>query len=94
MLVYNPGVADGRIIDPCTSVAMYTFTAACGLLALVSRASAWGNLGHQTVGYVAQAFLAPNALSFVQSSLGSSYSQSLGVAATVRLIRRLDSGPH
>ncbi|GJF00691.1 S1/P1 nuclease [Phanerochaete sordida] len=51
-----------------------------GLLA--QEAAAWGNLGHETVGYVAQQFLAPKALSFVQSSLGSTYSESLGVAAT------------
>ncbi|KAI0740080.1 nuclease Le1 [Earliella scabrosa] len=38
----------------------------------------WGALGHQTVGY----FLAPNARAFVQSSLGSTYNQSLGPAAT------------
>lgn len=34
------------------------------------------------VGYTAMQFLAPNALSFVQNSLGSSYSRSLGPAAT------------
>lgn len=67
-----------------TSPAMNTLTTVCALIALVGKASAWGNLGHETVGYVAQSFLAPNALSFVQSSLGSTYSQSLGVAATVR----------
>lgn len=66
---------------------MNTLTTVCALIALVGKASAWGNLGHETVGYVAQSFLAPNALSFVQSSLGSTYSESLGVAATVsRLI--------
>ncbi|KAF5377304.1 hypothetical protein D9615_006387 [Tricholomella constricta] len=42
----------------------------------------WGASGHHAVGYVAMQFLAPNALSFVQSSLGSTYSQSLGPAAT------------
>ncbi|RDB29167.1 Nuclease PA3 [Hypsizygus marmoreus] len=42
----------------------------------------WGASGHQAVGYVAMQFLAPNALSFVKSSLGSTYSQSLGPAAT------------
>ncbi|KAF8060975.1 S1/P1 nuclease [Lyophyllum atratum] len=42
----------------------------------------WGASGHQAVGYVAMQFLAPKALSFVQSSLGSTYSQSLGPAAT------------
>ena len=53
-------------------------------LLLAGQVTAWGDLGHETIGYVAQSFLAPNALSFVQSSLGSTYSESLGVAATVR----------
>lgn len=43
---------------------------------------AWGASGHQAVGYVAMQFLAPKALSFVQTSLGSTYNQSLGPAAT------------
>jgi hypothetical protein len=51
-------------------------------ITLASGAAAWGNLGHETVGYVAQAFLAPKALSFVQTSLGSTYNKSLGPAAT------------
>ncbi|TFK40917.1 nuclease Le1 [Crucibulum laeve] len=42
----------------------------------------WGATGHQAVGYVAMQFLSPKALSFVQTSLGSTYSQSLGPAAT------------
>jgi hypothetical protein len=50
---------------------------------LANQVAAWGATGHQTVGYVAQQFLAPKALAFVQSSLGSTYSQSLGPAATV-----------
>ncbi|KAI0345867.1 nuclease Le1 [Trametopsis cervina] len=53
-----------------------------GLACLVGQVAAWGALGHQTVGYVAQTFLAPKALSFVQSSLGSTYNKSLGPAAT------------
>ncbi|KDQ51131.1 hypothetical protein JAAARDRAFT_73787 [Jaapia argillacea MUCL 33604] len=52
------------------------------LAAFVGGVAAWGNLGHQTVGYVAQQFLAPKAAAFVNSSLGSTYSYSLGVAAT------------
>ncbi|EIN05642.1 nuclease Le1 [Punctularia strigosozonata HHB-11173 SS5] len=48
----------------------------------VRGAAAWGNLGHETVGYVAQQFLAPKALSFVKSSLGAQYNESLGPAAT------------
>ncbi|KZS96029.1 nuclease Le1 [Sistotremastrum niveocremeum HHB9708] len=49
--------------------------------ALIGQAVAWGELGHETVGYVAMQFLAPKALSFVQSSLGSTYNESLGPAA-------------
>ncbi|KAN0135450.1 S1/P1 nuclease [Lactarius tabidus] len=44
--------------------------------------SAWGNLGHQTTGYLAMQFLTPSTLSTVQSILGSSFSFSLGPAAT------------
>ncbi|KAH9938884.1 nuclease Le1 [Epithele typhae] len=44
-------------------------------------AFAWGNLGHETIGFVAQSFLAPNALSFVQTTLGSVWNFSLGPAA-------------
>jgi len=44
-------------------------------------ALAWGELGHEAIGYVAMAFLAPKALSFVQTSLGSTYNESLGPAA-------------
>ncbi|KAF8167864.1 nuclease Le1 [Crassisporium funariophilum] len=42
----------------------------------------WGATGHQAVGYIAMQFLSPKALSFVKSSLGSTYSESLGPAAT------------
>ncbi|OBZ72961.1 Nuclease PA3 [Grifola frondosa] len=52
------------------------------LASCVNRAAAWGALGHETIGYVAQQFLAPKALAFVQSSLGSTYNSSLGPAAT------------
>lgn len=48
----------------------------------VQGSYAWGNLGHQTIGFIAQEFLAPNALSFVQTTLGSMYNFSLGPAAT------------
>ncbi|THH01916.1 hypothetical protein EW026_g874 [Hermanssonia centrifuga] len=61
---------------------MLRLTSLCLASHLVHGAVAWGNLGHETVGYVAQEFLAPKALAFVQSSLGSTYDQSLGVAAT------------
>ncbi|KXN87540.1 Nuclease S1 [Leucoagaricus sp. SymC.cos] len=59
---------------------------ATSLLGVVSLAATsaygWGATGHEAVGYIAMQFLAPNALSFVQSSLGSTYSESLGPAAT------------
>ncbi|KAJ7689445.1 nuclease Le1 [Mycena rosella] len=41
----------------------------------------WGTVGHEAVGYIAMQFLSPKALAFVQSSLGATYSESLGVAA-------------
>ncbi|KAM5542535.1 hypothetical protein V8D89_003994 [Ganoderma adspersum] len=44
-------------------------------------ARAWGNLGHETIGFVAQQFLAPKALTFVQSTLNSTWNFSLGPAA-------------
>ncbi|KAI0641686.1 nuclease Le1 [Trametes meyenii] len=44
------------------------------IVAYTQGATAWGTLGHQT-------FLAPKALAFVKSSLGSTYDQSLGPAA-------------
>ncbi|PPQ72671.1 hypothetical protein CVT26_002887 [Gymnopilus dilepis] len=47
-----------------------------------SGAYAWGEDAHMTIGYLAMEFLAPNALSFVKSSLGSTYDESLGPAAT------------
>ncbi|KAF9258247.1 nuclease Le1 [Marasmius fiardii PR-910] len=52
------------------------------ILSSLPTVSAWGAVGHEAVGYVAMQFLAPKALSFVQSSLGSQYDESLGVAAT------------
>ncbi|KAA1476819.1 nuclease Le1 [Dentipellis sp. KUC8613] len=51
-------------------------------LALPKYASAWGNLGHETIGYIAMEFIGSKTLSFVQSSLGSTYNFSLGPAAT------------
>lgn len=54
--------------------------AALAIFPLATRVAAWGATGHEAVGYVAMAFLAPNALDFVQTSLGSDYNKSLGVA--------------
>lgn len=62
---------------------MKTITSILGVTALAATsAHGWGATGHQAVGYVAMQFLGPRALSFVQSSLGSTYNESLGPAAT------------
>ncbi|RPD68005.1 nuclease Le1 [Lentinus tigrinus ALCF2SS1-7] len=42
---------------------------------------AWGNLGHETVGFVAEQFLAPKAATFVHSTLNATWNFSLGPAA-------------
>ncbi|KAF9569802.1 nuclease Le1 [Agrocybe pediades] len=51
-------------------------------LSAVPTVYGWGANGHMAVGFVAMPFLSPKALSFVQSSLGSTYNESLGPAAT------------
>ncbi|KAJ7108650.1 nuclease Le1 [Mycena epipterygia] len=51
------------------------------LASLMCGVYGWGELGHETVGYIAMQFLTPKALAFVQSSLGVTYSETLGVAA-------------
>ncbi|THU80219.1 nuclease Le1 [Dendrothele bispora CBS 962.96] len=61
---------------------MKAFSAAALTLLSVRYAYAWGAIGHEAVGFVAMEFLAPNALSFVRSSLGSEFDQSLGTGAT------------
>jgi len=54
-----------------------------GVFTLVTTSAwAWGANGHHTVGYIAMHFLAPKALHFVRSSLGPTYNESLGPAAT------------
>ncbi|KAF5339487.1 hypothetical protein D9758_015318 [Tetrapyrgos nigripes] len=58
-----------------------SLTLGLGLLS-ADQAYAWGAIGHEAVGYIAMEFLGPKTLSFVQSSLGSTYDRSLGVAAT------------
>lgn len=51
-------------------------------VAVPQSVNAWGALGHQAVGYVAMQFLSSDALTFVKSSLGSTYDESLGPAST------------
>ncbi|KJA29341.1 hypothetical protein HYPSUDRAFT_127595 [Hypholoma sublateritium FD-334 SS-4] len=56
-------------------------TLASALALSVCSVHGWGENGHMTVGFVAMQFLSPKALSFVQTSLGSTYNESLGPAA-------------
>ncbi|KAF7318834.1 Nuclease Le1 [Mycena chlorophos] len=48
---------------------------------LVGGVYGWGAVGHQAIGYIAMQFLSPKALELVQTSLGTTYSGSLGPAA-------------
>ncbi|KAJ3546724.1 hypothetical protein NM688_g5482 [Phlebia brevispora] len=59
------------------------FAAIVSLSILVGRAAAWGPLGHEAIGMVAQEFLAPNAKAFVQSTLGSPLASSANWADDV-----------
>uniref|UniRef100_A0A8H7Y2I7 Uncharacterized protein n=1 Tax=Psilocybe cubensis TaxID=181762 RepID=A0A8H7Y2I7_PSICU len=58
-----------------------TSTLFVALSVAVPTAFAWGEDGHMAVGFIAMPFLAPKALSFVQSTLGAMYNESLGPAA-------------
>ncbi|KAJ7185736.1 S1/P1 nuclease [Mycena filopes] len=59
---------------------IHPFTYLGVLAASLGGAHAWGAVGHEAVGYIAMQFLSPKTLAFVQSSLGSEFSESLGVA--------------
>ena len=50
-------------------------------LVLAEQVAAWGEVGHQAVGYIAMEFLAPEATAFVKETVASSYDHSLGPAA-------------
>ena len=50
-------------------------------LALVGRATAWGAVGHEAVGYIAMEFLATEAAAFVKKTIPAKYNNSLGPAA-------------
>ncbi|KAJ3527269.1 hypothetical protein NM688_g8151 [Phlebia brevispora] len=57
--------------------------ASCVSLSLLAvGGAAWGNVGHQTIGFIAQNFLGPKAAAFVQGHLNASFDGSLGIAAT------------
>ncbi|KAI0259205.1 nuclease Le1 [Gloeopeniophorella convolvens] len=57
-------------------------SALAAALAAPNGVVAWGNLGHETTGFLAMQFLDSTTLSAVQSSLGSTFNFSLGPAAT------------
>lgn len=50
-------------------------------ISALPSALAWGNWGHETIGYVAQAFVGPNTLAFIQAKLDAEYDGQLGPAA-------------
>jgi len=53
------------------------------LLALLSSSvHGWGDEGHEAVGYIAQGFLTPQALAFVQNVLDPQYDGQLALAST------------
>ncbi|KAI0742212.1 nuclease Le1 [Daedaleopsis nitida] len=62
---------------------MARLTTSLFVLGSAIHAYAWGNLGHETVGFVAQQLLAPKALAFVQSTLNATWDFNLGPAAIV-----------
>lgn len=51
-------------------------------LAFAGRVAAWGDVGHEAVGYVAMEFLATKAAAFVKKTVPSSDQYSLGPIAT------------
>lgn len=51
-------------------------------LATIRAVSAWGNLGHETVGYIASNFVKPSTESWAQSILGDTSSDYLAKVAT------------
>ena len=61
---------------------MKSSTAIVSLLSAVPLASAWGNLGHQTIAYVAQDFLNSDTESWAQDILGDSSTSYLANYAT------------
>ncbi|KAF8528471.1 nuclease Le1 [Hysterangium stoloniferum] len=48
---------------------------------LLSGVSAWGEVGHETIGFIAMQFLAPKAKTFVTTTLANNFSGNLGPGA-------------
>ncbi|KAF8307740.1 nuclease Le1 [Clavulina sp. PMI_390] len=61
-------------------LAPFQLIASTLLLTYGASVHAWGESGHEVVGYVAQAFLGPETLSFIQDTLDPSYRGQLGRA--------------
>jgi hypothetical protein len=61
---------------------MPSFRSAFSLITLASHASAWGSLGHNTVAYIAQSFLAPSTIQYTQTLLNDTSSAYLANVAT------------
>jgi hypothetical protein len=51
------------------------------ILAFAGHVAAWGQVGHETVGYIAMEFLATKAAAFVKNTIPAKYNNSLGPAA-------------
>ncbi|RDX42108.1 hypothetical protein OH76DRAFT_145017 [Lentinus brumalis] len=69
-------------LHPASTLAlMARFITLISVLGAAVHVSAWGNLGHETVGFVAEQFLAPKAATFVHSTLNATWNFSLGPAA-------------
>ncbi|KAJ3523055.1 hypothetical protein NM688_g8788 [Phlebia brevispora] len=66
--------SENDMFSPVPSIAL--------VLSAVASVIAWGDKGHQSVGYIAELFLRPKAKLFVNETLGPEYNYSLGVAAT------------
>ncbi|KAI0808380.1 nuclease Le1 [Fomes fomentarius] len=60
---------------------MLSLASALLVFSVALQVHAWGNLGHETVGFVAEQFLAPKAATFVHSTLNATWNFSLGPAA-------------
>ena len=69
------------VADPFDTVAMRTTYLASLTLALVGHVAAWGQIGHETVGYIAMEFLGPKTAAFVNKTIPAKYNHSLGPAA-------------
>jgi hypothetical protein len=59
----------------------FAYSLICSTLVFLGRVAAWGEIGHEAVGYIAMEFLAPNAAAFVTNTIPAKYNNNLGPAA-------------